>query len=438
MDMVGLIEKKKNQKRLLRSEIQDYIRALSAGKIPDYQSAALLMAIRLNGMSLEETIDLAEAMRDSGEKADLSDIEGIKVDKHSTGGVGDTTTLISIPIAAACGVPVAKMSGRGLGHTGGTFDKLESIPNYSVNLSPDCFKEVIQKCGCSIIGQTAKLAPADKILYALRDVTATVDSLPLIASSIMSKKLASGSDALILDVKTGNGALLPTHRQALELAKTMQQIGEGCGLRCGAIITDMNQPLGKAVGNSLEVIEVCQILQTGQKGRLTTVALQLAAAMILLGKKADGFESALTLATEALQSGRAFAKLQEMVQLHGGQVEALSDPTLLPTAPYQKRVVAPRSGVIHKIQTNQIGMAAMCLGAGRAFKEDEIDLSVGLVMQKELGDRVQKGEPLATFYFTEEQKALQAEKIFLNAFELSDAERKEEVPLIYESFGLTD
>ena len=435
MNIIEIIHKKKNNISLCKEEIHYFIENLSNGKIADYQTAALLMAIRLNGLTAEETTLLTAEMRDSGDQIDLSSIDGIKVDKHSTGGVADTTTLISIPIAASCGVKIAKMSGRGLGHTGGTLDKLESIPGYRSEITRAKFEQIISKCGCSIIGQSKKLVPADKILYALRDVTSTVDSLPLIASSIMSKKLASGSNSIVLDVKTGSGAFMQKTADSLKLAKLMCKIGNSCGVKTSAFITDMNQPLGKAIGNNIEVIEAVEILKLNKQGRLTTLSLNLAAAMIVNSSINADFKKAYKMAEDALLSGKAFLKLKKMVSLHGGDISVLDDCSKFQKPAFVVKMKSPKEGYIHSMQTELIGKTSMLLGAGREKKGDVIDLSAGIWMDKELGDKVKKGDLLATFYTNDKDKIEKAKGIFLNAIIISRFKTMSRPKLIYKKLN---
>lgn len=432
MDMLTIINKKKRGDFLTASEIRFFISNYTNALIPDYQASALLMAICLNGMNQEETLALTQAMLDSGKKADLSTISGIKVDKHSTGGVGDTTTFITIPVAAACGVKIAKMSGRGLGHTGGTLDKLSAIKGYNTSPSISEWKKIIAKCNACVIGQTQDLAPADKKLYALRDATGTVDSLPLIASSIMSKKLAAGNDAILLDVKTGNGAFLPDLEKTRELAHIMCEIGNQLGVQTKAIITDMNQPLGHAIGNSLELIEASQILQ-GElpESRLTQVALELSAWMIYLGKICEGIDEARLLAKQALVSGAAFQKWEEMVLLSGGDFSPLKDPSLFPKSSFSKTILATDEGYLTQIETHQIGHCAMLLGAGRAKKEDSVDLYAGIQLHCELGDFIKKESPLATFYTEKEEMLAEVEKIFRKSLTFSPNRPHHLPPLFY-------
>ena len=398
MNMVSIIEKKKLGQVLTREEIDFFVSGAADGSIPDYQLAALLMAIRLNGMNREETAQLTLAMTHSGDICDLSAIDGIPVDKHSTGGVGDTTSLILAPLVAACGVPVAKMSGRGLGHTGGTLDKMESIDGLSVSLSEEAFIQQVQEIGIAIIGQSKNLAPADKTLYALRDVTATVDSLPLISSSIVSKKLASGAQGIVLDVKTGAGALMHTTEESIELAQTMVRIGCDAGRRMVALVTDMGEPLGSHVGNALEVKEAIDVLAGRVKGPLLTVALELGARMLMLGAAAETTEEAKAKLTDALESGRGLEKLRQMIMAQGGDGSCCDDVMKLPQAKIILPVPALQDGYIHHMDTVGLGNTAQAMGAGRRTKEDVIDPSVGFVLHKRIGDPAAKGEAIATVY----------------------------------------
>lgn len=430
MQCVELILKKRNGGRLTRKEIEFFLSGYVAGRIPDYQAAALLMAIWFRKMDRQERADLTFAMRDSGEVIDLSSIPGPIVDKHSTGGVADTTTLIVAPIVAACGLKVAKMSGRGLGHTGGTLDKLESIPGLSTAIEMDQFKKIVIDCGLAVIGQTAELVPADKLLYALRDTTGTIDDISLIAASIMSKKLASGSDAIILDVKTGNGAFMKSLADAEALARAMVEIGTMAGKKVQALITDMNQPLGMAVGNSLEVREAIEILRGEYDGDLRSVALGLAARLLLVSDHAEDEQMAMRLAEEALDSGRALARLQAMISAQGGDPRVCEDLCLLPAAANRVSVVAPCPGYITRILTDEIGMAALLLGAGRATKADTIDLSVGIRLKKRLGDRVEKGEELAVFHVNATSNLQAAQARFLAALSFGE-NPPEPLPRIY-------
>lgn len=398
MNMVSIIEKKKLGGVLSQEEIAYFVSGAADGSIPDYQLAALLMAIRLNGMNREETAQLTLAMTYSGDVCDLSSIPGIPVDKHSTGGVGDTTTLVLAPLVAACGVPVAKMSGRGLGHTGGTLDKLESIQGLSVSLSEEKFLGQVREIGLAVIGQTKNLAPADKTLYALRDVTSTVDSLPLISSSIVSKKLASGAQGIVLDVKTGSGAMMPALEDSIELAQTMVRIGCDASRRMVALVTDMGEPLGSHVGNALEVKEAIDVLAGRVQGPLLSVALELGARMLMLGGAADTVEEAKAKLMDALQSGRGLEKLRQMIKAQGGDASCCDDVSRLPQAKVILPVSAPKAGWIHHMDTVGLGNAAQAMGAGRRTKEDIIDPSVGFVLHKRIGDPIAQGEKLATVH----------------------------------------
>ena len=405
MNMVEIIEKKKLGKALSEEEIVCFVRGAADGSIPDYQLAALLMAIRLNGMTREETVALTLAMAHSGDICDLSSIPGIPVDKHSTGGVGDTTTLILAPLVAACGVPVAKMSGRGLGHTGGTLDKLESIPGMRVDLSEEAFLSQVRKIGVAVIGQTRNLAPADKALYALRDVTATVDSLPLIASSIVSKKLASGAQGVVLDVKTGAGALMHTTEASIELARTMVRIGCDAGRRMMALVTDMGEPLGSHVGNALEVKEAIDALSGRVQGPLLEVSLELGARMLMLADAAADLSEARQKLMDALESGRGLERLHAMIAAQGGDPACCDDVTRLPQAPVIRDVPAAAAGYVQRMDTVGLGSAAQAMGAGRRVKTDVIDPAVGFVMRRRIGERVEAGEALATVHARDKASA---------------------------------
>ena len=430
MSMLDIITKKKLGLALSKAEIIEFTRGAADGSIPDYQLAALLMAIRLNGMTARETTDLTLAMRDSGDVCDLSAIPGVKVDKHSTGGVGDTTTLVLAPLVAACGVPVAKMSGRGLGHTGGTLDKMESIAGLSVSLTEEQFVRQVNDIGLAVIGQTASLAPADKTLYALRDVTATVDSLPLIASSIMSKKLASGADAIVLDVKTGSGALMETVDDAIGLAKAMAEIGKLAEKPVHAIVTGMGQPLGTHVGNALEVKEAIEVLSGKVKGDLLEVALLLGSHMLVLGEKADSVESARTMLVNALDSGAGLAKLKAMITAQGGDASCVDDVCRLPQPTLIREVKVGRDGYIAAMDTEALGYAAQAMGAGRVQKTDTIDYSVGYILPVRIGDKVTADTTLCTLYARNEADAAKAEAAIRAAITIGD-EPVERPPLWY-------
>ena len=420
MSMLDIITKKKLGQALSKAEIIEFTRGAADGSIPDYQLAALLMAIRLNGMTARETTDLTLAMRDSGDVCDLSAIPGVKVDKHSTGGVGDTTTLVLAPLVAACGVPVAKMSGRGLGHTGGTLDKMESIAGLSVSLTEEQFVRQVNDIGLAVIGQTASLAPADKTLYALRDVTATVDSLPLIASSIMSKKLASGADAIVLDVKTGSGALMETVDDAIGLAKAMAEIGKLAEKPVHAIVTGMGQPLGTHVGNALEVKEAIEVLSGKVKGDLLEVALLLGSHMLVLGERADSVESARTMLVNALESGAGLAKLKAMITAQGGDASCVDDVMQLPQPALIREVKVGRDGYIAAMDTEALGYAAQAMGAGRVQKTDTIDYSVGYILPVRIGDKVTADATLCTLYARNEADAIKAEAAIRAAITIGD------------------
>jgi pyrimidine-nucleoside phosphorylase len=398
MRMVDIIERKREGMELSMAEIEFAVQGYTSGAIPDYQMSAFAMAIYFQGMSSEERVHLTMAMVASGEQIDLSEIEGIKVDKHSTGGVGDTTTLIVAPMVAAVGVPVAKMSGRGLGHTGGTIDKLESVPGFHVEIDNKQFNDLVNKNRIAIVGQSGNLTPADKKLYALRDVTATVESIPLIASSIMSKKIASGADAIVLDVKVGAGAFMKNLTDARELAHCMVDIGKRVGRKTVAIISDMNQPLGSAVGNALEIKEAIATLQGKGSTNLYQLCLALGSHMVVLAGKADNLEEAKLKLEEAVASGRALETFRTFLAAQGGDASVIDDLTRLPTAPYIYEVPALQDGYIAAIIADQIGTAAMLLGAGRQTKESVIDLAVGLVLHKKMGDPVKKGESLVTVH----------------------------------------
>ena len=401
---VDLIQKKKNGETLTKEEIDFMITDYVAGKIPDYQMSAMLMAIYFNGMENEELAAFTLAMRDSGDLVDLSPIEGIKVDKHSTGGVGDKTTLIVGPIVAACGVPVAKMSGRGLGFTGGTLDKLESISGFRIDLSAEEFFETVKKTGISVIGQTGNLAPADKLLYALRDVTATVDSIPLIAASVMSKKLAAGSDKIVLDVTTGSGAFMKNTRDAKNLAKHMVAIGNHAGKETVAILTGMEEPLGFAIGNNMEVKEAIEVLKGDGPEDVKEVSVALAGMMLSLGLENVSHSQGKRMAKKALSSGQAFEKFKEMVQAQGGDIRYVEHPEFFERDAFEGEVLAAEDGFLSGMDTEKIGVAAGLLGAGRETKDSIIDMSAGIYLKKKIGDTVKKGEPIAICYAGTKEK----------------------------------
>lgn len=430
MNMVEIIEKKKQGKALTEAEIRHFVAGAATGSVPDYQLAALLMAIRLKGMTAEETTCLTLAMRDSGDVADLRAIPGVKVDKHSTGGVGDTTTLVLAPLVAACGVPVAKMSGRGLGHTGGTLDKLESIPGMRVEESEEQFIRQVRDIGVAVIGQTGSLAPADKTLYALRDVTATVDSLPLIASSIMSKKLASGADAIVLDVKTGSGAIMHTLEGSIQLAQAMVEIGALAGKPVTAIVTGMEQPLGTHVGNALEVKDAIDVLAGRTKGALREVSLLLGSHMLMLAGKADDAAQARAMLEEALESGRGMQKLREMIASQGGDPAVCDDVTRLPQAKVTRQVRCGCQGFVQAMDTTALGLAAQAMGAGRQKKTDQLDYAVGFVLHTRIGDQVTADTPLCTLHARSEADADMAEAAVRQAITIG-REAVERPPLCY-------
>lgn len=408
MRMYDLIAKKKNGVELTTEEIHYMIEGFTNGSIPDYQMSAMTMAICFQGMSKRETVDLTLAMRDSGDVLDLSGIAGVKVDKHSTGGVGDKTSLALTPIIAALGVPVAKMSGRGLGHTGGTIDKLECFSGFTTGISEETFMRNVNEIGIAIAGQTANLAPADKKLYALRDVTATVDQMSLIASSIMSKKLASGSDAIVLDVKTGNGAFMKKFEDSIALAEEMVSIGNLAGKKTAAVITDMDQPLGYAVGNSLEVIEAIDTLKGQGPADFKEVVFALGSQMLQFAGKAKDDAKARILMDSVISDGSALKKFAEFVAAQGGDAAAVYDTSLLPVAQMELIVTAQEDGFVHRILAEDIGIACMTLGGGRETKESEIDLSVGIILHKKNADAVKKGETLAVIYGNNKAKMEQA------------------------------
>ncbi|NCB41547.1 MAG: pyrimidine-nucleoside phosphorylase [Clostridia bacterium] len=421
INMIDVIEKKKQGQILSEEEIGNFIEGVSEGTIPDYQTSALLMAIYFKGLNKDETFALTDAMLRSGDSMDLSRLPGVKVDKHSTGGVGDKTSLIVAPLAAACGVTVAKMSGRGLGFSGGTVDKLESIPGFRVQLSEEEFLEVVQKTGMSIIGQTGEVAPADKKLYALRDVTATVDNISLISASIMSKKLASGSDAIVLDVKCGSGAFMKTQAEAEALASLMVEIGNNAGKNTVALVTDMNQPLGNAVGNTLEVMEACETLKGKGPKDIEELALTLSGYMIYVAGKADSPAQGRMMAQKAMSDGSAFARFKDFIEAQGGDSSFLVDYSLLKQPKFQAYFLAKEDGYLREIAADIIGLASQHLGAGRKTKEDTIDFSAGILLSKKMGDRVKKGDILVTLFSDDEEKLkegiAQVEQAFTISFD---------------------
>lgn len=430
MRMYDIIEDKRNGRELTDEQIKFFVDGYVAGEIPDYQASALCMAIYFQGMSARETATLTMDMVASGDVVDLSPIPGIKVDKHSTGGVGDKTSLVVAPIVASLGVKTAKMSGRGLGHTGGTLDKLESIPGLSVAVERERFIDIVSRVGVAIIGQTGNLVPADKKLYALRDVTATVDSLPLIASSIMSKKIAAGSDKILLDVKCGSGAFMKTVDDAIALAKEMVEIGEHVGRTTVAMITDMGRPLGMCIGNALEVAEAAATLQGKGPQDLTDICVELAANMLYLAGQGD-MNSCRELAREQIANGNGFAKLKEMVDAQGGDAALLDRPYEQLVQPRIKREVrAHEAGYLYAMDTERCGIASVALGAGRAKKEDSIDYSAGIVLAKKSGDAIAEGDMLATLYAATEELCDEGERVFRSALDIR-SEQPKAIPLFH-------
>lgn len=429
MRMYDLIMKKRNGEALTDQEIQYMIREYVAGEIPDYQMSAFLMAVYFKGMTEEETLAMTQAVAHSGEMVDLSGIDGVKVDKHSTGGVGDKTTMIIAPIVAACGVKVAKMSGRGLGHTGGTVDKLESIPGLQTSLSREEFFNVVNQTGLSVIGQSGNLAPADKKLYELRDVTATVDSIPLIAVSIMSKKLAAGNDCILLDVKTGSGAFMKSIDDSIALAKEMVAIGENAGRKTVALITDMDIPLGHNIGNSLEVIEAVETLKGNGPKDLTEVCVHLASNMLYLAGKGT-LEECKVLVRQVIANGEALKRLAAMVEAQGGDSAVIFDTDKFAKAAYAHEVLAKKSGYITFMDTESCGIASAMLGAGRETKDSQIDFAAGIILKKKVGDYVEAGEPIAVFYADHEALFAAAEQRYQDAVTIQE-EKAEETPLVY-------
>ncbi len=434
MNITDIIMKKRLGEELATEEIECFVRGAVDGSWADYQLSALLMAVCIQGMSDRETVDLTMAMAHSGEMLDLSSLDGVKVDKHSTGGVGDTTTLIVAPLVAACGVKVAKMSGRGLGFTGGTLDKIESIPGMRIDLSRGEFLNAVKQHGIAVIGQTGELAPADKTLYALRDVTATVDCMPLICSSILSKKIAAGCDAVVLDVKTGSGAMMPTLTQSIELAEMMVRIGSMTGRRFSALVTDMDQPLGMNVGNALEVIEAVQALRGEADGALLDVSLQLGVQILVSAGAVQNQEAALQRLREKLDSGEGLEKLRQMIASQGGDARVVDDLSLMPQAGKRTQVVAQQDGYVCSIRTSSIGYAAQLLGAGRVRKEDAIDQAVGLIMKKRVGDYVRKGECWCELHVNPGSREAEARALLEQAITISEV-RPEKKPLVYRTIG---
>lgn len=419
MLMTDLIVKKRDGGELSHEEINFMIDGYTRGQIPDYQMSAMCMAILLRGMSDRETLEMTMAMVHSGETLDLSPIQGVKGDKHSTGGVGDKTSLVLCPMVAACGLKVAKMSGRGLGHTGGTIDKLESFPGFTTGISEETFFKNVNEIGIAIAGQTADLVPADKKLYALRDVTGTVPSIPLIVSSIMSKKLASGADVIVLDVKCGSGAFMKTEQEARTLAQGLTRIGRLAGRKCAAVITDMDQPLGWAVGNALEVKEAISVLKGEKGGDLLELCLTLGSCMLTEAGLAGSIEEARAKLEKTISDGTALEKLSQMVTAQQGDGRDVYDTSRLPLAPVQMEVTALEGGYVRRIEAEQVGLVSMHLGGGRATKDSEIDLSVGLVLHKKVGDSVEAGESLATIHASSQEKAAEAAELLRACYSFS-------------------
>mgnify|MGYP004514269125 FL=1 len=419
MLMTDLIAAKRDGGRLSAEEIDFMVQGYTRGEIPDYQMSAMCMAILLRGMDDEETLDLTMSMMRSGEVLDLSAIKGVKADKHSTGGVGDKTSLILCPMVAACGLKIAKMSGRGLGHTGGTIDKLESFPGYDTGISDEQFIENVNRVGIAITSPTADIDPADKKLYALRDVTGTVPSIPLIVSSIMSKKLAAGADVIVLDVKCGGGAFMKTEERARELARNLTRIGNMAGRRTSAVITDMDQPLGCAVGNALEVKEAISVLSGEAGGDLLELCLTLGSCMLVSAGFAEDDEQARAALSESIRSGKALQKLAELVEAQGGDADAVYEPSMLPAAEIRLEVPSTETGYVSHIDAEKVGLVSMHLGGGRATKESSIDLAVGVVLHKKLGERVEIGESLGTVHANDADKAQQAAELLRGCFTLS-------------------
>ncbi len=416
MLMTEIIAKKREGQKLSAEEIKFFVDGYTKNEIPDYQMSALLMAILLRGMDREETQELTMAMMNSGETLDLSAIDGVKADKHSTGGVGDKTSLVLCPLVAAQGVKIAKMSGRGLGHTGGTIDKLESFPGFTTGISEETFISNVNKFGIAIAGQTADLVPADKKMYALRDVTATVPSIPLIVSSIMSKKLASGADVIVLDVKVGSGSFMKTEEDAKHLAEELVYVGKTAGRKTVAVITDMDEPLGNAVGNALEVKEAIEVLKGEKKGELLELCLALGSCMLTEGGFAEDDETARSMLLSGIEDGSALNKLAELVEGQNGDKNAVFDTSMLPIAPVQYEAVSTESGYVSHICAEDVGLVSMHLGGGRVTKESEIDLSVGVVLNKKVGDKIEAGESLATIHAASEEKAVEAAELLRKCY----------------------
>lgn len=425
MKITDIIRKKKHKEELSKEEINYAVNGFVKGEVKDYQMSALLMAIYFNSMTKKEIADLTMSMVNSGATVDLSSIEGVKVDKHSTGGVGDKISIIVLPVVASLGIPVAKLSGRGLGHTGGTIDKLESIEGFRTSLAMEEFLELVNKSGLALSGGTSDMNPADKKIYALRDVTETVDSIPLIASSIMSKKIASGADAIVLDVKCGEGAFMRTYGEAVELSREMVDIGKNTGRNTIAVITDMNQPLGFEVGNANEIIEACEILKGKKIRGLYDVAVEISSYMIMLGKKTDNQEMARKMVIETIENGHALEKFREFVKNQGGNPDFIEDYSKLPTAKFITKVTSDKSGYITAVKALETGLAAMNLGAGRKTKEDSLDYSAGVTLKKLKGDRVVEGEVIAELHHNMND-VTQSVDLIREAFVISDSNQNQE------------
>jgi len=431
MRPIDLIRKKRDGGELSSDEVQFLIQAYTRDEIPDYQMAAWLMAVVIRGMTRRELSALTAAMLNSGEIIDLSDLPGTKVDKHSTGGVGDKTSLIIAPLVAAAGVPVPMISGRGLGHTGGTLDKLQSIPGFNVNLSLSEFRRVVGTCGCALIGQTAEIAPADKRLYALRDVTATVESPYLICASIMSKKLAEGIDGLVLDVKTGSGAFMKTEKESIFLAELMVETGKQMGKKMVALITDMDQPLGWKVGNALEIEECIEVMKGGGPTDLRELCLELAAWMLYLAGRTTSVSHGRELAVEIIRSQSALEKFREIIWLQGGDSSVIDDPARLPQAQHRLPILSPATGFVGAIHCEQVGIASLVLGGGREKKEDAIDPAVGLVLHKKVGDPVHAGEPLCTIRYNADARLRDVRRLLEQAYRIAEQPPREVRPLVH-------
>jgi len=435
MLVTDLIRRKRDGAELQRNEIEFLINGYTSDSIPDYQMSAWLMAVLLRGMTRAELAALTESMLNSGEVLSFPELPAAKVDKHSTGGVGDKTSLVLAPIVAAAGLYVPMISGRGLGHTGGTLDKLESIPGFNVNLSVSDFRRVLAQCGAGLIGQTKEIAPADKKIYALRDVTGTVESPYLICASIMSKKLAEGIDALVLDVKTGSGAFMKAEKDAVFLAELMVETGQRLGKRISALITDMDQPLGNAVGNALEVAECLDVLNGKGPDDLRELCLILSAWMFLLGRRVQNIDQGRELAEQMISRGKAREKFREMIRLQGGDPAVIDNPDLLPRAQHKADVKSPTSGYVTGFMTEQIGTAGVLLGGGRAKKEDSVDPAVGIIIHKKIGDKVSPGDPLCTVYYNSEERFRQAEPLILQSYRIESAPMLKKAPLVRRIIG---